>query len=114
MSYQVDSICYGSQESALSALAAKSTGAVVEHGGNAFVLNVQPTAGGLIYHGYPVDGVGQSFQTSVAVFPQECQLLDGADGAFYGSLVMGVFAVAFGVQALARMLWQTTRGGYDT
>lgn len=114
MSYQVGSSCYGSPESAYSALAAQQSGALVQHGGIAYVLDATPLQDGIALAGVPADGSLGGFSSQVALTLQDCQLLTAEDGAAYGGLVLVVFATAFAFRAIAKTLWQSTGGGYDS
>lgn len=114
MLYQVGSLCYGSEESALSALAAQQSGAIIEQGGVGYVVNVTPDQGGLQYTGVRLDGDGPGFVNTVLITPQPCQLPGAEEGALYGGMILVIWAVAFGFRAVARLLWQSTGGGYDT
>lgn len=84
MSYQVGSTCYGSAEQALSATASSQVGAVVVHGGAAYVVDVAGiTASSITYLLNPIGG-GVPVQSVVSVSPQPCGLLQWDDGLLLG------------------------------
>lgn len=114
MSYQVGNTCYQTVESAWSAMAAQLSGSIVEHQGVAYVLDAQavPTGVGIAYT--EVGGSTPAFSQTLELTPVGCQLLGIEEGAQLALLVVGLWAVAFGFRAIARLLWQSTDGGYGT
>lgn len=110
MTFQVGSTCYGSQGSALSAIASGQSGAVVVHGGSAYVVGAAPTTGGINYSFTAADGSG-TFMQFVSISPEPCGLLQAEDGGMLGMLVMSVWALAFGFRIVTRYLWDSSAGG---
>lgn len=95
MAYQVGSTCYSSAQAALSATASSQVGAVVMHGGSAFVVDAsQVGASSITYRLNPVGG-GTAISSVVSVTPQPCGLLTAEDGALLGwSIAAAWIAVA--------------------
>ncbi|KAF1043558.1 hypothetical protein [Xylophilus sp.] len=84
MAYQVGASCYGDAAAALSATASAQAGAVVVHGGAAYVVDVAGvTSSSITYRLNPVAG-GQAIQSTVQMVPEPCGLLDWADGLSLG------------------------------
>jgi hypothetical protein len=80
MAYQVGATCYDSASDAVSAIASSQVGAVVQHGGAAYVVNAPSLTGASItYLLQPVAG-GAAISYTAAVTPQPCGLLDWQDG----------------------------------
>lgn len=84
MAYQVGTTCYGSAQDALSAVASSQVGAIVVHGGAAYVVGVDAIgAASITYRLAPVVG-GQVIQSTVQLVPQPCGLLQWQDGLSLG------------------------------
>lgn len=114
MSYQVGSVCVGSPESAWSLIAARESGTVVQHGGDAYVVSADVVEGGVSYTLARVDGQGSPLVLQPALTLQECQLPDAEYGAWLAGLVVLVWAVAYGFRVVARLLWSSIGGNDDS
>lgn len=101
MAYQFDGVCYPDPDATLSAMAASVSGGVVDVGGVPYALDVTPSAGNLMYSGVRLDNTG-TFSKTVTVTLQPCQLLTGADALEMSWMVVGVWAVVFGLLMLRR------------
>lgn len=100
MAWQVGSACYGTLEAANTATASAQVGAVVVHGGTAYVVDVSAVTGAAItYELQPVGG-GTPITLAASVTPMECGLLDWQDGL---SLGWGIAAVWVAVAAVMVM-----------
>lgn len=105
--YQVGSACYSTPTAALQAIASRQTGAVVQHGGAAYIATATATETGISYAFQPVAG-GAPIVQSVAVTPEPCGLLTAADGMQMGWLVATAWVAAF----LARVFRGETTDSY--
>lgn len=84
MGYQVGSICYATEQQALSASASSQVGAVVPHGGKSYVTGVSSVGSGSITYSFiSLDGT-ESFELVSPLTPQPCGLLDWQDGLVLG------------------------------
>lgn len=104
MTYQVDQTCYATEVDAAHAAAAKSIGAVVQHAGAAYVVDVSAVAGtSITYQLHPVGG-GGAITVQAPFSPQPCALLGWEDGLQLGWGVaaawLGAFAVMFVTKGL--------------
>lgn len=99
MAFQVGSTCYTTAQQALAASASNQVGAVVQHGGKAYIVAPSVAGDGLSYLLSPVDG-GATIQTVVQLQPMPCGLLQAADGLVIG---WGVAAVWLAVAAVMFM-----------
>lgn len=84
MAFQVGAFCYQSAAEALSAIASDQVGAVVQHGGAAYVVGVTGVTGSSITYSLDPVGGGSPIASTVSLTPQPCQLLDWADGLTIG------------------------------
>lgn len=79
MAFQVGASCYGSAPEAVAAIASSQVGAVVQHGGAAYVVNVPSLTGSSItYNLQPLAG-GSPISYTAAVTPQPCGLMGWED-----------------------------------
>lgn len=106
MAYQVGATCYGSAESALSAVASAQVGGVVEHGGAAYVVGVDAVASTSITYRLTPLGGGAALQTVVAMQPQPCGLLQWQDGLSLGWGVATAWIVTAAVMHLRKAAHQ--------
>ncbi len=84
MAYQVGSACYSEAQDAVAAIASSQVGAVVAHGGAAYVVNVTALdAASITYSLAPIAG-GAAITLAASVNPQPCGLMTGTDGALLG------------------------------
>ena len=84
MAYQVGSSCYDTAAAAVSAIASAQVGAVVVHGGTAYVVDASAHTGASVtYSLQPLAG-GASISYTAAVTPQPCGLMDWQDGLTLG------------------------------
>lgn len=113
MQYQVGTICYNNIDSAYYAMTAQLKGGIVEHLGSAYVVDAVPFPGGINLSFSEVGGQAVSFTQQVALDPVECQLRTHEDAYFYGGLVIALFAAAFCIRAIVRLLWQSVGGNDD-
>lgn len=109
MSYQVGSACFATQEAALSALAARETGHVVGSGDGAAVVTVTPSGGGLQYTASPVGG-GAATILQVDPGLQPCGLLELGDVGGVSAAIAGVWAAAWCIRALVRLIYSSGEG----
>lgn len=104
MAYQVGTSCYGSALDAVAAIASSQVGALVQHGGAAYVVNVSSsTAASITYFLQPVVG-GSSISYTASVTPQPCGLMDWQDGIALGWAVAAAWIATAVVLNIRRSL----------
>lgn len=104
MSFQVDQACYGTEQQAAQASAAKAIGAVVQHAGAAYVVDVSAVSGtSITYQLYPVAG-GAAITVQTPYTAQPCGLLGIDDGLQLGWGVGAAWLGAFAILFLTRGL----------
>jgi len=97
MEYQVGPACYSTAVQAAQASASAQAGAIVQHGGAAYMIEVASVQSDAIdYALHPVAG-GAAVTLSVPYNAQPCGLLALDDGLAFG---WGIAAVWLGVYAL--------------
>jgi len=102
MAFQVGAFCYGDAQAAAAASASSQVGAVVQHGGAAYVVNASAVAAGQItYSLAPIDG-GAPLTVASPYSAQPCMLLDWQDGLVLGWGVAGVWLAVLAVMILRR------------
>lgn len=102
MAYQVGSTCYGSAASALSAAASENTGAVVTHGGAAYVVGVQSVTGSSITYQLSPVGGGTPITSVANMTPQPCGLLTAADANLIGWGIAAAWIAVAAIMALRK------------
>jgi hypothetical protein len=112
MNYQVGSVCYDTAVQAAQASASKEIGAVVSHGGSAFVVNAATVeATGITYSFVPVSG-GAPVTIVAPYSAQPCNMLTYQDGLHIGWMVAAAWLSAYAVLFIARSLRGETGGDY--
>ena len=112
MYYQVNDACFPSAISAAQAAASSQIGALKEHGGTLYAVDVSAvTASSITYSLLPVGG-GAPVVLVAPYAAQECQLLNLDDGLQLGWMVAAVWLAAFGVMFMARALRGETGDNY--
>jgi len=106
MAFQVDQACYATAQQAAQASASKLVGAVVEHGGNAYVINVAATADASITYAFQPVASGAAFQLVAPYSAQPCNLLGVEDGLAMGWMVAGVWLGVYALMFIGRVLWK--------
>lgn len=102
MAYQVGPSCYSEASAAVAAIASAQIGAVVQHGGAAYVVDAsQVGASSITYNLTPVGG-GNVLQVVSPVSVQPCGLLDWQDGLVLGWAVAGAWLATAAVMFLKR------------
>lgn len=102
MGYQVGTACYGDAASAVSAIASGQVGALVQHGGAAYVVDATAVTGSSItYSLNPVDS-GTALVVVAPVTAQPCGLLEWQDGLVIGWAVAGAWLATAAVLFLKR------------
>lgn len=102
MAYQVGPACYAEASAALAAIASGQIGAVVQHGGAAYVVDASSIgAASITYSLTPVAG-GAALTVVSPVTVQPCGLLDWQDGLFLGWAVAGAWLATAAVLFLKR------------
>ena len=102
MAFQVGSTCYASAAQAVAASVSAQVGAVVTHGGAAYVVAPSVSTGGAVtYNLTPVAG-GPIIQSVVQLEPMPCGLLDWQDGLTLGWLVAGAWLAVAAVMFMRR------------
>lgn len=106
MAYQVGSTCYSDASAALSAMASAQAGAVVVHGGAAYVVDASSvTTSSITYTLLPVAG-GSPIASTVALTPLPCGLLDWQDGLSLGWGVATAWVLTAAVMHLRKAAHQ--------
>lgn len=106
MGYQVGSTCYSDAPAALSAMASAQAGAVVVHGGAAYVVDASSvTNSSITYTLRPVAG-GSSIASTVSLTPLPCGLLEWHDGLTLGWGVATAWVLTAAVMHLRRAAHQ--------
>ena len=109
--WQVGSTCYSTELAANQAAASGQLGAVVSHGGSAYVTSVQAvTSTGITYALAPING-GAPLTATIAVTPQPCGLLTHTDALDLGWKVAIVWIAVYAVSYLARAAIININGG---
>lgn len=104
MAFQVGSACYGAANEAAQASASAQVGAIVQHGGTAYVIDATAVAAeSITYALYPVGG-GTAISVTSAYTAQPCNLLEFSDGLQLGWLVGGVWLGVFCVLMLRKAI----------
>lgn len=104
MAYQVGQACYSTAIEAAQASASAQAGAVVSHGGTAYVIDVAGVAeSSITYRLQPLSG-GAAMQATVAYTAQPCGLLQVHDGLSMGWMVGGAWVMVYALTFLARVL----------
>lgn len=106
MSFQVGTTCYSGAAQALSAAASGQVGAVVVHGGAAYVVGVDAVAADSITYRFTPAAGGQVLQAVVQVTPQPCGLLDWQDGLSLGWGVATAWIVTAAVMYMRKAAHQ--------
>ena len=102
MAFQVGSACYSDAQGAVAAIASGQVGAVVAHGGAAYVVNASDiTSSSITYTLSPVAG-GTALTVVSPVTPQPCGLLDWEDGLILGWAIAGAWLATAVVMFLRR------------
>lgn len=102
MAFQVGAFCYGDAQAAAAATASAQAGAVVQHGGAAYVVNVAAVAADSItYSLAPVQG-GPAITVVAPFSAQPCGLMDWQDGLALGWGVAGAMLAVAAVMFLRR------------
>jgi hypothetical protein len=100
MAYQVGSVCYSDAQGAVAAIASSQVGAVVSHGGAAYVVNASDiTSASITYTLSPIAG-GAAITLTAPVTPQPCGLLDWQDGIVLGWAIAAVWLAVAAVMFL--------------
>lgn len=106
MAFQVGSACYASADQAAQASASEQVGAVVSHGGAAYVVDVAAAQDASItYRLQPIAG-GQPMQLVASYTPQPCNLLQVSDGLTMGWMVASAWIGAYALGFIGRVLWK--------
>lgn len=104
MPFQVGSACYPTAQQAAQASASAQVGAVVVHGGSAFVVDVGGVADtSIAYRLHPVAG-GNPIQITAPYLPQPCNLLQLQDGLQMGWMVAAAWLATYSIMFLTRAL----------
>lgn len=104
MGWQVGSQCYASELGAARAAVSGEVGKVLSAGSVVYVVDVsEVTAASATFVLQPVGG-GSSVTQQIVLTPLPCELLDTADGALVGGLILVAWAGAFGVRYLAEII----------
>lgn len=109
--FQVGTACYHTPAAALQAAASAQTGAVVQHGGAAYIVAAQGTQDGISYTFTPIGG-GASFLQQVPMQPEPCGLLTASDAFTLSWGIVAAWVAAFAVIFLARILRGETESNY--
>lgn len=111
MSYQVGSACYSTAVEAAQASASSEIGAVVPHGGVAYVVDAATVAASSVTYSLTPVGGGSAISVTSAYTAQPCNLMSYADGLTIGWAVAGAWLAAFALMFMARALRGETEGG---
>lgn len=101
-SYQVDGSCYSSQLVAVQAMAAREIGKVVQVGTASYVVDVSATSATSITYLFRNVSSTATLLKVAEVSPQECGLLDTADGLIVGWGIATVWLLTAGIIFLRR------------
>lgn len=102
MGFQVGPSCYGNAVAAVQAAASSQVGAIVVHGGAAYVVDAgTATESSITYSLQPVGG-GATIAVTAQVTPQPCGLLDWQDGLVLGWGIAAVWIAAAVVMVARR------------
>lgn len=112
MAYQVGSACYSTATQAAQVSASSQVGAVVSHGGTAYVIDLAGAGEtSITYRLQPLAG-GAPIQTTVGYTAQPCGLLQVEDGLAMGWMIGGAWIGAYALMFLARALRGETGDSY--
>ncbi len=104
MNYQVGQTCYPTPEAAAAASASSMVGSIVNHGGSAYVVNVDSVTGEFVYYSFtPVIG-GVTTYMEFAYTPQPCGLLGASDAIEMGWGIAAIWLGVYGVMFLGRSI----------
>ncbi|GKT19023.1 hypothetical protein AVHY2522_20980 [Acidovorax sp. SUPP2522] len=104
MAFQVGTACYPTSKQAAEASASAQVGAVVSHGGTAYVMDIGGVADASItYRLQPVAG-GTPIQIVSTYTAQPCGFLQLQDGLVMGWMVAAAWIATYSVMFLARAL----------
>lgn len=104
MAYQVGAACYAEALQAAQASASAQAGAVVQHGGTAYLVQVSAVqADSITYALYPISG-GTAVQSVVPYTAQPCGLLGIQDGLSIGWMIGAVWLGVYALMFLARVI----------
>jgi len=87
-------------------------GAIVQAGGDAYMVNVSAVTGSMITYGFTPVAAGSSFTVGTAYTAQPCGMLGVSDGVELGWMVAAAWIAAYGIMFLARGLRGETGGDY--
>lgn len=110
--FQVGGACYESEVAAAQVAASAELGRVVQHGGNAYVVDAAAVAAGVINYTFLPVGGGAAVATAAPYTAQPCHLMDYADGLSMAWMVVAAWASAYGVMFLRKALVGETGGDY--
>lgn len=102
MAFQVGSACYSDALGAVAAIASGQIGAVVVHGGTAYVINASAIAEDSITYTLGPVGGGTAITVVAPVNPQPCGLLDWQDGLVLGWSIAAAWIATAVVMFLRR------------
>lgn len=104
MNYQVGSVCYPTAEAAAAASASSVVGSIVNHGGSAYVVNVDGVTSEFVYYSFtPVIG-GVTTYMEFAYTPQPCGMLGADDAITMGWMVGAAWLGAYALMFLGRVV----------
>ena len=112
MGFQVGSACYDTALQAAQVAASSAIGAVVDHGGSAFTVNVSGVTSSVISYTFtPVAG-GTALTLDAPYTAQPCNLLQSSDALAIGWLIGAAWLGVYGVMFMARALRGESEGSY--
>lgn len=104
MSYQVDGVCYSVPLSAISAIASKETGRIVNLGNSSYVVDVSALTDSSITYLLTDLTTSSTITKTVSITLQPCGLLDTSDGLIIGWGIAAAWLVTYGIMFLKRGL----------
>ncbi len=104
MSYQVNDNCYGSSSSAVSAIASKEIGGVVNLGLTSYVVDVSAITDTSITYLLQDLASNNTITKTVSITLQPCGLLDTSDALIIGWGIAAAWLVTYGIMFLKRGL----------
>ncbi len=104
MAYQVGAACYADALQAAQVSASAQAGAIVQHGGTSYLVQVSAVqADAITYALHPLGG-GTPVQSVVPYTAQPCGLLGVEDGLSLGWMVAAVWLGVYALMYLARVI----------
>lgn len=103
--FQVGEACYGTALQAAQAVASAQLGAVVNHGGSAYVVDLLSVTEASITYGLRPVGGGAPLQLVSDFVAQPCNLLGVEDGLSMGWMVAGVWVAVYAIVFIARTVF---------